>query len=128
MRLDTHGGDNVADHTVSTEDYGTSFEGFKGFSPWTADVFDWEANMAATPKNNITSSYMPFGASAGHKTFDSAATATTNRYVGLVPDWNITKDVYDKQDIFDDFENISMKWVTRIDDDPPTGAERYMGQ
>ena len=65
---------------------------------------------------------------SGHKTFDSAATATTNRYVGLVPDWNITKDVYDKQDIFDDFENISMKWVTRIDDDPPTGAERYMGQ
>ena len=123
------GGDNVPDHVVSTEDYGTSFEGFKGFSPWTADVFDWEANMAATPKNNITSSYMPFGASAGHKTFDSAATATTNRYVGLVPDWNITKDVYDKQDIFNDFENISMKVVTRIDNDPPTDdKEIYHGQ
>lgn len=122
------GSEIVPDHEVSTEDYGTSFEGFKGFSPWTANVFDWEANMAATPKNNITSSYMPYGATAGHKTFDSAEDRTSNRYVGLFPDWNITKDVYDKQDLFNDFENISMKVVTRISNNPPSAAETYHGQ
>ena len=115
----------------------SSFTGWEGFNLWTSDVFDWEKNMACTYPSNttvngsITTRTLPFGASAGTKNPDQSATNgyTSNRYVGLMPDWNMAKDVYEKQDVTDAFENISMKWVHGKDYNvEPAQAERYHGQ
>ena len=108
----------------------SSFTGWEGFSPWTSDVFDWEKNMAGL-SGTITNGVLPYGASAGKKDPTSGLPNngyTSNRYVGLVPDWNIAKDVYDKQDPTDEFENITMKWVSMITNAKPTGADLYHGQ
>jgi len=107
-----------------------SFAGWEGFSPWTSDVFDWEKNMAGL-QGTITNGVLPYGATAGKK--DPSAGLpnngyTSNRYVGLIPDWNIAKDVYDKQDPTDEFENITMKWASMISNTPPIGADLYHGQ
>lgn len=108
----------------------SSFTGWEGFSPWTSDVFDWEKNMAGL-SGTITNGVLPYGATAGKKDPTNGLPNngyTSNRYVGLIPDWNMSKDVYDKQDPTDEFENITMKWVTKISDTPPTAVDVYHGQ
>jgi hypothetical protein len=88
----------------------TNFVPFKTFSPWTQNAFDWEKNLCG-----LKSGSLPLGTSAGYG-------GTVNRYVGMCPDWNICKDVYDKQDATDEFESVTMKWVHSIDNYPPDHA------
>lgn len=93
----------------------TNFEGFKGFSPWTQSVFDWEKNMVGLNGS------LPYGTGNTHD-------GGNNRYVGFVPDWNLCKDDYAKQDALDEFESISVKWIDKISNSPPATAEIYHGQ
>lgn len=94
----------------------TNFVGWIPYSPWTTSLFDWEQNMAAikTPIDEI----LPLG--------------PDNRYVGLVPDWNMARDVYDKQDVTNEFERISIKWIQQKDINDPntdlTPEDLYHGQ
>ena len=111
---------NCNSHTTSVA---STWVGYKGFSPWTADVFDWEKNMAGLKSNVLPRS------PTGGKYNKTSGTGTPNRYVGLMPDWNMTKDVYEKQDDTDEFEQITMKWVSGIVDEPPSdGKQIYHGQ
>ena len=93
----------------------TNFVGWIPYSPWTENLFDWEQNMAGikTPIDEI----LPIG--------------PDNRYVGLVPDWNMARDVYDKQDVTNEFERISIKWIQEKDVNNPatdlTAEEIYDG-
>ncbi len=105
--------------TTVTPHSTSSFVGFQTFSPWTASVFDWEKNQ--------------LGLKSG-----SLAGVTGDRYVGLVPDWNMVKDIYDKQNVTDEFETITMKWVRKVGvnsvvasgalNDQINQDERYHGQ
>lgn len=107
------GGDIVTAHAT------TAFAGFDTFSPWTASVFDWEKNMLGLKSGSL-------GGVSG------------DRFVGLTPDWNMVKDTYDKQDITDEFETVTMKWVRKVgvNSTVASGAtatqlnqdERYHGQ
>lgn len=107
------GGDVVPAHSTD------SFTGFETFSPWTQSVFDWEKNMIALKSGSLVG-------------------ATGDTFVGAVPDWNMAKDVYDRQDITDQFESITMKWVRKVgvNDVVSSGAtatelnsdEKYHGQ
>lgn len=83
------GGDIVTAHAT------TSYVGFKTFSPWTASVFDWEKNMIGLKSGSLIG-------------------VTGDTFVGLCPDWNMVKDIYDKQDITDQFETVTMKWVRKV--------------
>jgi len=114
------------DHSVSTHSTWSSFVDFTGFSPWTADVFDWEKNMCGIPENITDRLLVPYGETSGKKN-NTTGVRTSNRYVGLVPDWNMTKDVYEVQDVTDQFENITMKWVTSIRNSPPSSKYIYHG-
>jgi len=93
----------------------TNFVGWIPYSPWTENLFDWVQNMAGTktPIDEI----LPLG--------------PDNRYVGFVPDWNMARDVYDKQDVTNEFERISIKWVQEKDVSDPaidlTPEEIYDG-
>jgi hypothetical protein len=70
----------------------------------------------------LKSGSVPLGPTAGHG-------GTVNRYVGFSVDWNMAKDVYEKQDPLNEFEGISMKWVRAISNSPPSDArEIYHGQ
>ena len=100
----------------TTKEYDGDFAGYIPYSLWTQDVFDWEKNMMGLKTGSL-----PRGASAGH--YGSA-----NRYVGFFPDWNICKDVYEKQDPTDEFESITLKWVQEISNSPPPSKECYHGQ
>jgi len=94
-----------------------TFQGWEAFSPWTNDVFDWEKNMCALKTGSLVR-----GATAG-------LDGSPNRYVGMVPDWNLTKDVYEKQNVTAEFEGVSMKWVHSIVTEPPQDAKmQYHGQ
>lgn len=93
-----------------------TFAGFSSFSPWTNSIFDWEKNMVG-----LAGGVLPYGTGNG---YDSS----NNRYVGLVPDWNLCKDVYEKQDHEDQYESISIKWVHQISNSPPSSALTYHGQ
>jgi len=97
--------------TVPTRD-DNNFIGWIPYSPWTANIFDWEKNMGG-----LKSGSLPTG-------------GATNRYVGFVPDWNMARDIYDKQDVTDQFETISIKWIQQKDVNNPislTTAEIYHG-
>ena len=100
----------------TTKEYDGDFAGYTPYSLWTKDIFDWEKNMAG-----LSSGSVPRGSQAGYK-------GSVNRYVGFVPDWNICKDVYEKQDPTDEFESITLKWVRAISNSPPNSKECYHGQ
>lgn len=91
----------------------TNFTPWFSYSPWTADIFDWEKNMVG-----LKSGSLPAG--------------TNNTYVGFVPDWNMSKDVYEAQDFTDIYENLSVKWVQEINVNDVTAQlspeEIYHGQ
>ena len=95
----------------TTKEYDGDFAGYTSYSLWTKDIFDWEKNMAG-----LSSGSVPRGSQAGYK-------GSVNRYVGFVPDWNICKDVYEKQDPTDEFESITLKWVRAISNSPPNLKE-----
>lgn len=102
----------VADraYTVLSDD----FAGWFDYSPWTKNLFAWETNMA--------------GVKGGSTVLPNTA---DNRYVGFVPDWDIAKDIYDKNDYTDEFENVSIKWVHKKDINTQlqlTTDEMYHGQ
>lgn len=112
----------VTDHTPHIASDGSSWTEHQGFSPWTSDIFDWEKNMVGLKAGSLPR------AQYGGKRNKTTGTGTPNRYIGMMPDWNITKDVYEKQDDTNEFENITAKWVTAIQNAPPTDAkEVYHG-
>jgi len=80
------------------------FTDFVPFSPWTADADLWIANM------------------------------TENRPTGFrggFVDWNFVRANYDplsRPDFTNEFSHITMKWVTRVSNSPPTGDELFSGQ
>lgn len=84
-------GDVIPAHATS------GFVGYQTYSPWTSDVFDWEKNMVGLKSGSLITNV-----------------SGTKRYVGLVPDWNMCKDVYEKQKLGDDFNYISFKWVRKV--------------
>lgn len=79
----------VPDHALS------DFEGWFSYSIWTDSVYDWEKNQCGLASGSLPN----------------------NKYTGLVPDWNIAKDNYGKQDHTDEFENISTKWIDLKEND-----------
>ena len=73
----------------------TGFAGYQTYSPWTSEILMWEKNMVGLRSGSLVG-------------------VAGDNYVGLTPDWNMLKDTYDKQDITDEFETITMKWVTKV--------------
>jgi hypothetical protein len=85
------GRDTITAHSTS------SFIGYEPYSPWTQDIFVWEKNMVGLTSGSLITN-----------------NDGTHRYVGLTPDWNMCKDVYEKQVSGDEFSNITFKWVRNI--------------
>lgn len=81
-----------------------NFTHWFSYSPWTESIFDWEQNMVGANPALDKVNVLPLG--------------TNNRYVGFVPDWNMTKDVYQQQDVTDIFETVSVKWCHKHVTDP----------
>lgn len=79
----------------------SSFTEFVPFSPWTNNADDWLANMCEGP---------PAG------------------YRGAFVDWNFVRVNYDRFNFDNEFERITLKWVTRQSNTPPTGGEIFHGQ
>ncbi len=76
------------------------------FSPWTNDADDWTTN------------------SAGHASPPSP-------FVGLAVDMNVARADYDRTDVYNEFETISFKWVTKVGVNDPSSepsAEIFEGQ
>ena len=76
------------------------------FSPWTNNADDWTTNFA------------------GHLNPPST-------FVGFALDMNLARADYDRTDVYNEFEAITFKWVTKVgvnnpDDEP--GAEIFEGQ
>jgi hypothetical protein len=98
-----------SDPTHWQEDFSTnpSSPAYINYTPWTSSLDDWQANMAAAFGN----------APAG--------------YAGFFVDWNIARALYDpnsRTDPLDYYKTLSIKFVTRISNSPPSGAELYNGQ
>jgi len=77
---------------------------FETHTPWTNNAPAWLQNMTDNP---------PVG------------------FAGAFVDWNFVRANYDpasKPDFTTEFDHISIKWVTRIDNTPPTGDEEFNGQ
>lgn len=76
------------------------------FSPWTNDKDFWTTNFA------------------GHS-------SPPTGYVGFALDMNMTRADYDRTDVYDEFETISFKWVTKVGVNNPSSepaAEIFDGQ
>ncbi len=78
---------NNTPNTSSTQwnNLSTSIE----FSPWTNDLNFWTTNFA------------------GHKNPPSG-------FVGFAVDMNVARADYDRTDVYDEFETITFKWVTKV--------------
>lgn len=109
----------VPDHALNdfgtgvTGDYGEN--GWFSYTPWTDSVYLWEQNQVGVSESGgEPNRYLPKGA---------------GEYTGLVPDFNMAKDNYGKQDDTDQFENVGVKWVSKRETNSNniTSAEKYHG-
>lgn len=98
-----------SDATHWLEDFSTNpvSSAYIDYTPWTSSLDDWQANMAAAFGN------APIG------------------YAGYFVDWNIARALYDpasRTDPTDYYQPLSIKFVTRITNTPPSGAELFNAQ
>jgi len=61
------------------------------------------------------------------KSLFESSSGAGDGYVGFAPDWNIVRGNYDRN-FNNEFQHLSIKWVTRISNTPPTGKELFHGQ
>ncbi len=86
-------------------------------SQWTRSTFDWITNLA---RPTLAGDYLDGANPVATDNADSG-------YVGYCVDWNFVRGNYDR-DTFTNFDHISIKWVTRISNAPPTSGETHDGQ
>ena len=92
-------------------------------SYWTEDVVATASKLnpwLANRDNQIRSLAMP---SRTNATLESGGSG----FVGFAPDFNFVKGNYDRN-FNNEYEHITLKWVTRISNSPPTGKELFHGQ
>lgn len=92
----------------------SNFAGYQSYSPWTQNIFAWEKNMVGLKSGSLIE-----GENGNSK------------FVGLVPDWNMCRDLYQKQKAGDEFSNITYKWVYQIEVNDPSSLpdeQIYHGQ
>jgi len=86
-------------------------------SQWTRSRVDWITNLA---RPTLLGNYLE-GANP------IASPNVNGGYVGYCVDWNFVRGNYDRN-TFSNFDTISLKWVTRISNAPPTSGETFDGQ
>ncbi len=81
-------------------------------NPWLKDRLDQIRSLAnPTPDKSLLES----------------SSGANDGFVGFAPDWNFVKGNYDRN-YNDEFSHLTLKWVTRISNAPPTGRELFHGQ
>jgi len=92
-----------SDSTHWQEDVNVNFP--TGISAWTVNRNDWISNLAnPTPAGNLL-----------------------GRYCGFSVDFNFCRGNYSRN-FNNEYENLTLKWVTRTTNNAPTGAELFHGQ
>jgi len=86
-------------------------------SQWTRSELDWITNLA---RPTVKGDYLQGANPVATDNADSG-------YVGYCVDWNFVRGNYDRN-TFTNFDHLSIKWVTRISNAPPTSGETYDGQ